>query len=102
MDAIGPGDWVECVNIGDVPGSAGNVWCPDDRLQLGAVYRISDLWVNRARHPVVLVGWERPEASIRFGYRCGYHVARFRPLKSDITSLEKLLTEPVPSELEAV
>lgn len=99
-DAIEPGMWVECVNVASLPGCSGSDWSSDEAIALGGVYRVSDAWIDAKSRPVILIGRERVAASKAHGFRCGYCVSRFRPIRSDITSLERLLTAPVPAELQ--
>lgn len=91
MDAIGPGDLVEYVNPDGESARLGI-------LRVGGRYFIDRLesWDGcRCRHPnhppaLFLSGIDHQKVA-----RFGFCVFSFRPLKSDISSLEKLLTSPV-------
>jgi len=95
VSAIGPGDWVECVD-----NSCGQLeaWSAGERLEKGAVYQIGDCWVDThtLKEVVSIVGRERVAGSRRKGRRLGYSINRFRPIyrpKADL--IESLKAPPV-------
>lgn len=97
MSAIGPGDWVECVNT--IP-EHGCFWGVDDRLARGALYQVLDAFMDRDSDSVLsLVGHRRSAAAVAQNGHHGYLASRFRPIyhpKSEL--LESLLRksdEPV-------
>ena len=94
-DAIGPGDWVECVNNGE---RGGRSWFRPE-LNVGAIYLVDQVsaadWLTFPGPCVWLRGQTNP-APLSHG---AYHADRFRPIRSDITSIERLLTEPIPADL---
>lgn len=91
-DAIGPGDFVECLSIGENPnGPAARGYA------VGGVYIVSDVHVWCGEALLNCRGRHRPE---EFGFIFpGWHASYFRPIRSDITSIERLLTEPIPADL---
>ena len=95
-DPIGPGDWVECYKGPDcTPVTVGSVW----RVSKigGPTYWCEDvgganlspcdgvfLWLAGAPSPWPKGAW----------CSCG-----FRPIRSDITEIQRLLEQPIPAEL---
>lgn len=100
MSDIGPGDWVECVNTDPEAFAAGCVMKEEDKqLSEGALYVVSDVFCDRMGRTSVLVGWERLNASLEHGYRCGWGLFRFKPIHRP--SQSQLLTRLMdPSEFE--
>lgn len=86
-DAIGPGDWVECVD--DKPRHH-----PVCNVTRGCIYRVRSVFPNLGSGPGLALYGVQPA-----GGRSGFHADRFRPVRSDITSLEMLLTQPIPADL---
>lgn len=99
MSAIGPGDWVECIDAS--PSEEGRHFCEADQLVLGTVYCVSAAWVWRDSTPVILVGRERSEASEYWGVRCGYGVRRFRLIYRPKNDLIERLKSSKPALVPA-
>lgn len=98
MSAIGPGDWVECVDMRS-PGRVGFRWLRGERVpQEGSVYRVSDLWTDSNGEVVILVGWERVGASLEHGRRVGFRANRFRPIYRPKADLIESLKTPAKRE----
>ena len=75
---IGPGDWVICV---DASSSSLFGWLPEEAITEGALYQVADCFIDGCGYPAVdLVGKDRSGVSMEYGFRCGYHLRRFRPL----------------------
>lgn len=94
MTAIGPGDWVECVDADFGVG----VWADRRRIFKGMLYQVSDAWIDFDNEPVILVGWEREVATREFGARAGYWVRRFRPIYRPKADLIESLKTPAKRE----
>lgn len=94
MSAIGPGDWVECINASPKPGTRKVDW-RGPTIEVGKLYRVTAAFVDGTGAPVILVGWERVKATRENGFRCGYHVDRFRPVYRPRTDLIESLLQPV-------
>jgi hypothetical protein len=84
-DAIGPGDWVECVDNGPLRSYLGFMRSAPE-LSPGTLYRVSHI---TRLGGIVLSQLPSPTEG------GGYNPDRFRPIRSDITEIERLLTEPV-------
>lgn len=83
MDAIGPGDWVECVdNVPHIPTPIGGL----ERLVVGSLYTVKSVYLW-ARLPMVVLHEVRSDATCG-----GYQASHFRPIRSDTSSLQRLLT----------
>ena len=98
MSAIGPGDWVECVDmVSDFSGGC-EVWL-DDALPIeGQIYQVSDAWIDDDGYSVILVGWEREKARLDWGRRCGFAIERFRPIYRPKADLIESLKTPAKRE----
>lgn len=98
-DPISPGDWVEFI------GSPQGYTSPPGvrhNYVVGSLYRVAEtgrrcldgagvVWSS-----IRIVGMPTRSAA---GRELSVPVAAFRPIRSDITSLEKLLTQPIPADL---
>jgi hypothetical protein len=92
MDAIGPGDFVECVDNSPRRGFNQEKINRLSQLRVGDIYRVSgigqfgSLFICGIRAAYEHEGW-------------GWMEDRFRPIRSDITEIERILTEPIPANL---
>jgi hypothetical protein len=96
--AIGPGDFVECVDI--TPCRV----CGVPNLNLGAIYRVED--VVRALRSNNKWGWLLILQGVRSaGTQGGFGLGRFRPVYRPSADLIRQLEQPAPDavrELEDV
>lgn len=89
-DAIGPGDWVECISNGeDRPGCGGRGY------KIGALYVVSDVHLWRGFAQINCVGRVRPE---EFGLpNPGWSIRAFRPIYRPRADFIESLKQPAPS-----
>lgn len=87
--AVGPGDWVECVN--DTPTDDVKVCA----VRLGQVYRVRRILHDLGWGPGLVLCEVKPASGV-----AAFHLWRFRPIRSDISELEHLLTLPIPADLQ--
>lgn len=96
------GDKVCCVNDNPHPFT----WDQEEAPKIGAVYTISDIWIEEGLTAFDLVEIKRSDRSRKhwsmFGLRVGYSAHRFRPVqprKTDISIFTRILNT-APSEHE--
>lgn len=104
MSAIGPGDWVECVD--------GGAW--RDGLKLPARHEgrpIVPRHVYQVREVIIGRGANGPEPGLRFvgirafndaGLEGGWPMAGFRPIYRPREDLIQTLLQPLPADVEQV
>ena len=90
MDAIGPGDWVECI---------GALYGRETGFVFGALYLVSRVGIDINGPWLHCSGMPTPREVWPLEGGDGWTVEDFRPIRSDITSIERLLTEPLPADL---
>lgn len=98
MSAIGPGDWVECVDVTSDVAGTGHDWQGERVPVEGQIYQVSDAWVDCDGYSVILVGWERDRAARDWGRRCGFAIERFRPIYRPKADLIESLKTPAKRE----
>jgi hypothetical protein len=106
VSAIGPGDFIECVDAGPYRGSGGWVVPTLALLVHGAIYQVATL----STHPeygvptVCLVGYPSYGEEVGDAIFCGWGLFRFRPIyrpKADlIESLLQGIDQLVPDDSE--
>lgn len=91
MSAIGPGDWVECV---DASGANNGGMFDGGFLVAGRVYQVRALSTLTGGAPgVKLVG--QPDIHLKTGKRGSYSVTRFRPIYRPKADLIERLMQPI-------
>lgn len=100
MSAIGPGDWVECI---DASTRGASIWEPGGEIVVGQAYQVSDVFEGWNGAPnLALVGRDRGIAERFHGCRLGYAPDRFRSIyrpKSDFIESLKAPAPPAVREL---
>lgn len=94
MSAIGPGDFVECVDATSGPGA----WMPGEAPVVGAIYTVERVFVNGwGIESLHLRELKRHPGSVAFwgGGPLGYNIKRFRPIYRPKSSLIEQLKRPV-------
>jgi hypothetical protein len=89
MNAIGPGDWVECVS-NQVAGCA-----PQTKLVVGRVYLVTKVGVTPPRDPYPNVPWVRLREVKEDPRRWGFRAEWFRPIYRPREELIEQLLQPV-------
>ncbi len=94
MSAIGPGDFVECVDVG---GWGDFVWDHGEAPTLGAIYTVRSVITDHMGGDALLLNeLERtPRAKAFWGGEIGYAPWRFRPIYRPKSSLIEQLKRPV-------
>jgi hypothetical protein len=96
MSAIGPGDWLECVDaVSDLGGSLFD----GGFLVHGRIYQVEEVTEARITSGVMvpsvrLVG--QPDLHGRSGRRGSYAVSRFRPVYRPNSDFIEALKQPAP------
>lgn len=96
MSAIGPGDWVECVDASPRPEHYGPYLAAIAELRVGRVYQVRGLAPSGIYIVGILSGDERRGFAAPFGFAA----SRFRPIWRDSKSLIETLLEPLPAGVE--
>ena len=95
MDAIGPGDWVECVEA-----PKGGAYSDEGFARVGCIYQVREV-IDRCRgndgvEPGCrLVG--QPQIIDDLGLECAYPLALFRPIYRPKSEIIEALKQPAPS-----
>lgn len=90
MDAIGPGDWVECVHAGEFQGNVSR-----GRLVQGAIYRVRAIGLTGSGCLGVALVEVRDPITDR--YNGFWRIGRFRPIYRPKSEIIEALKQPAPS-----
>ncbi len=94
MSAIGPGDWVECVNNTPLPDHSGVYLDALRELRVGAIYQVRAFGLGGT---ILLVGLQSGSERLGYAPPHGWMVARFRPVYRPNQEIIESLKQPAPA-----